>query len=196
MTVIEQMYNPEQKYDELVFGMLDSSLNQAEQTLSTLNDIDIQLTTSAYGRIELEELHQLFDQQEHEMVAVSQRIQGDEMGHIILMMSYQVGMELIRKMLKENARLKELTQMEEEAVMEMGNIIINACVKNMLEDNQQCPGSQLPSIEREHFIQIMEEYIEEIDESGLFYTRVLFTSSETSYPVYLFWTRAQYVCGS
>jgi chemotaxis protein CheC len=59
---------------------------------------------------------------------ISQRYQGAFSTEAILMFPEDKSLEIVRLMVGESVPLKELTEMEQEAMSEIGNIILNSCV--------------------------------------------------------------------
>ena len=59
---------------------------------------------------------------------VSQRYEGTFRTEAILMFPEDKSLEIVRLMVGEAVPLKELTEMEQEAMCEIGNIILNSCV--------------------------------------------------------------------
>lgn len=73
---------------------------------------------------------------------VSQHYQGAFSTQAMLMFPEDKSLDIVRLMVGESVPLKELTEMEQEAMSEIGNIILNACVgtlANML--SQELSGS-------------------------------------------------------
>jgi chemotaxis protein CheC len=168
--------------------MTTQGLALAEPVLSSINHIDIKLKLSSHGMIGVDYIPKLFDQLEPEVIAISQRLEGTMRGHVLFMLNHDTGMQLMRGLLKENARLRELTEMEEEALLELGNIIINSCLSSYLRLHQGKLVSQLPKLERDHYAQIMNEYRPEIFDDELFYTQIQIGLSENDFMVCLLWT--------
>jgi len=182
------MINIEEKPYLSMLQMTGQGLAMAESVVSSINHIDIMFKTSSHGMIGLDYLHKLFDQQEPEVIAISQRLQGAIQGHVLFVLNSDTGMQLMRGLLKENARLRELTEMEEEALLELGNIIINSCLSSFLRLNQGKLISHLPRFDRDHYTQIMNEYRSEIFGDELFYTQIQISLNDKRFMACLLWT--------
>ncbi len=183
------MINIEEKPHLSMLQMTAQGLAVAESVVSSISHINIELKISSHGMIGLDNLHKLFDQQEPEVIAISQSLQGVIQGHVLFLLNHDAGMQLMRGLLKENARLRELTELEEEALLEFGNIIINSCLSSYLRLNQGQLISHLPRLDRDHYTQIMNEYRSDIFDDELFYTQIQISLKDKSFIACLLWTR-------
>lgn len=73
---------------------------------------------------------------------VSQHYEGAFKTEAILMFPEDKSLEIVRLMVGESVSLQELTEMEQEAMSEIGNIILNSCVGTLANIfNQELHGS-------------------------------------------------------
>jgi chemotaxis protein CheC len=186
---MNQMINIDENPHAAMFQITLQGLALAESVISSMNQMEVRLNLGSYGMIGFDYLHQLFNQQNPDVITVSQFVQGDVKGHVLFMLNYDTGMQLMRGLLKENARLRELTEMEEEALMEFGNIIINSCLASYLKQYKGHLTSHLPTLERDHYAQVMNEYRSEILDDALFYTQIQIEFLQQSFQGSLLWTR-------
>lgn len=171
-----------------VLQMTDQALAMAEAVVSSICKRAISISISSQGMTNLDVTHELFDQKEPEVIAISQRLQGALQGHVIFVLKYQTSMKLLRDILKENARLRELTEMEEEALLELGNIIINSYLSSYLSNSQVEINSHLPTLDRDHYAQVLDEYRPELINDELFYIQLQISFNDHDYQACLFWT--------
>jgi chemotaxis protein CheC len=79
----------------------------------------------------------LIDQrQESKLVAVHQVFEGDITGRVLLIFPEAKSLELVRAVIGGDLRLEEIIELEQEALAETGNIILNGCmatIANLLE---------------------------------------------------------------
>lgn len=149
--------------------MSDHALAEASGIITSITQVKTQVDVVAQSLIDLQQAVLLFDESEPQMVAVSQQLEGIMDGHAIFMLKDDLSMALIRELLKEKASLRELTEMEEEALSEIGNVIINSCLSNYAEMFKGRVNSRLPFLSRGHYAQLLQGYSEEIPDQGLFY---------------------------
>ena len=72
------------------------------------------------------------------LVAVRQAFHGDVSGRVLLIFPEKNSLELVRAVAGEHLSLEDILELEHEALAEIGNIILNACiatVANLLERN-------------------------------------------------------------
>lgn len=65
------------------------------------------------------------------ITGVREGFSGSFSGHALLLFPQERSLELVRLLLKEDVPLEFLTDMEQEALVEVGNIILNACLGNI-----------------------------------------------------------------
>lgn len=70
----------------------------------------------------------LSNSEEQRISSVRQRFEGAFNTDAVLMFPETKSLEIVRMMVGESISLEELTEMEQEAMSEIGNIILNACV--------------------------------------------------------------------
>jgi len=81
-------------------------------------------------------------------VAVRQRFDGRINGDILLIFPERRSFDLVRSMLGDNVPLTQLTDLEQEALLEIGNIILNACLGSLANQLGVTLESSLPSYVR------------------------------------------------
>ncbi len=75
-----------------------------------------------------EAANMLVNNESRRICGISQHYQGAFTTEAILMFPEDKSLEIVRLMVGETIPLKELTDMEQEAMSEIGNIILNSCV--------------------------------------------------------------------
>lgn len=168
--------------------MSDHALAEASGIISSITRIKIQIKLESQGVIDLQQAVLLFDESEPQLVAVGQQLEGIVKGHALFLLKDDLSMELIRELLKENARLRDLTEMEEEALSEIGNIIINSCLSNYAELFNGRLHSHLPRLSRGHYSHLLQAYSDEIIDAGLFYLGLRIITPSQTIDAWLLWT--------
>jgi chemotaxis protein CheC len=77
-------------------------------------------------------------------VAVRQRFDGKLSGDILLIFPERRSLDLVRSMLGAEVPLDQLTELEQEALLEVGNIILNACLGSLANQLGLAVQSSLP----------------------------------------------------
>jgi len=87
--------------------------------------------------------------------------EGAFKGNALLLFPEDKSLELVWALLQGSVPRDELAEMEEDALSEVGNVIINACLgtlSNMLKDSI---NSDFPQFRRGQYMDIIEELIDE-----------------------------------
>lgn len=106
--------------------------------------------------------------------AVCQRFDGSIGGDALLLFPEDKSLDLVRLLLSSDMSLEMLTQLEQEALTEVGNIILNACFGKIANSLNITMESTLPS----YLMGSCEEVIGNLDDQ----TRVLFMRVDFSVP--------------
>ena len=97
---------------------------------STLeSSLSVLLTSPALELIEHNEINSLLDSSVGSVVtAIKERFSGAFQGDAILLFPEKHSLELVRSLLDEEMPVESLTDLEQEAILEVGNIVLNACL--------------------------------------------------------------------
>jgi chemotaxis protein CheC len=82
------------------------------------------------------------------IIAVQQQLSGLMGGDIMLVFPEDQSLELVRAVVKEPCPLDIMTEMEQEAFMEIGNLILNACIGSISSILRSAMNSSLPILIR------------------------------------------------
>lgn len=80
------------------------------------------------------------------LVAVSQDFEGDIRGRALLIFPEAKSLELIRSMVGEDLSLEDIIELEQEALAETGNVLLNACLSTMANSLQRNLRISLPEV--------------------------------------------------
>lgn len=118
---------------DAVTELLNIAIGQAASSLSQLVEDEVHLSvpfvdflTPSQASTRLED-----ETQSADSVAVRQHFEGRFHGDILLIFPERRSLDLVRHMLGEDVPLEQLTELEQEALLEVGNIILNACLGSM-----------------------------------------------------------------
>ena len=100
------------------------------------------------------------------VAAVQQSFHGPFAGSALLIYPEEKSLELVRSILGEEVPLDSLTELEQESLMEVGNVILNACLgslANMIDTEIHC---ELPEYLRGHTGTLLATGSDSMDGSG------------------------------
>ncbi len=167
----------------------DIALLEAAGMISTLCPQEVQVSAVSAQVTTIKQLPSLLDKSSLDWVAISQRLNGFVEGHAIYFISDENSRSLVRGILEEATRLRELSEMEEEALSEVGNIIINSCLSSYSQILKGVIGTQLPLLSRGHTDQLLAVFCDEEKASELFVIELNVCIKRQNLECYLLWTR-------
>lgn len=143
---------------DAVTELLNVAIGQAAASLSQLVEDEVRLSvpfvdflTPAQAAARLED-----ETQGSDSVAVRQHFAGHFYGDILLIFPERKSLDLVRHMLGEDVPLDQLTELEREALLEVGNIILNACLGSLANQIGLPVESSLPAYVRGRGAKILE----------------------------------------
>jgi chemotaxis protein CheC len=131
---------------DAVTELLNIAIGQAAASLSHLVEDEVRLSvpfvdfltpSSAAARLDAENPH-------GDSLAVRQRFLGKFSGDILLIFPERKSLDLVRSMMGDAVPLESLTELEQEALLEVGNIILNACLGSLANQLGTAIESSLP----------------------------------------------------
>ena len=105
------------------------------------------------------------------------------------MLDSDAAITMTRELLDEQAHLRELTDIEEEALQEIGNILINAFLSSYLKKfSATRVWTQLPSLMRGPFILLLESVAGDSPDSNVTFLSLQMTTPRNTHRALLVWT--------
>jgi chemotaxis protein CheC len=130
------------------------SVGRAAASLSELTQEVVSMSVPLVHILSPQKAAELLDP-EHKLriTSVSQQFSGNFSGKALLMFPGSCGLEVVRLMLGADMPLEQLTEMEQDAMSEIGNIILNTCfstLADMLNESFDCelPQFKISSAEQ------------------------------------------------
>ena len=137
----------ELEHDALI-EVFNLGVGQAADALSQLAGEPVLLTVP---KVELLRKHEVIDQlagnAEQRISAVRQTFEGSLCTEALLMFPAAQSLQLVQIMLGENLPLEDLGEMEQEALAEIGNILLNSVVASVSDQLDLALQGSLPEVE-------------------------------------------------
>ena len=135
--------------DELQSDMLAELFNlgmgSAASALSEMVSEEVLLSVPEIKFMEKSELAKMLAAESGDNISgVSQNFHGMLLGKALLTFPTQKSLELVRLLLQDTVPIENLTEFEEEALLEVGNIIINAGLSSLADIFEDEITSDLP----------------------------------------------------
>lgn len=120
-------------FDEIEADALKEVFNigvgYAADSLSRMVNEEVRLSVPRLRLVERLDTLDALDLPSHSnYCAVTQRFEGDFNAEAVLMFPGEKSLELVRMMVGETVHVSEMNELEQEALTEVGNILLNSCV--------------------------------------------------------------------
>lgn len=137
--------------------LLNVSVGLAANSLSNIVNEEVELAIPEVSFLDEEALSKVMASRygDQNITAIAQEYSGDLDGTAILLFSEQGGLSLVRAMLTECIALNEITALEQEALAEVGNILLNACFGALANQLKMDVASGLPSFIKGNYREIL-----------------------------------------
>lgn len=126
---------------DTISELINIGVGRAASSLSEMVEQPVELTVPRITFVERFSDTELAKAATDVVSAVSQSFDGPFKGEAMLVFPEERSLELVRSLLKVDVPLNTLTDLEQEALMEVGNIILNAClgsISNVLGEPINC----------------------------------------------------------
>ncbi len=123
------MFNLSELQHDALVEIFNIGVGQAAAAMGSIVNEEVTMSVPSItflSRSDAAEMLSIDDAQR--ICGVSQRYEGAFTTEAILMFPEDKSLDIVRMMVGEAMPLKELTEMEQEAMSEIGNIILNSCV--------------------------------------------------------------------
>lgn len=143
---------------DAVTEILNIAIGQAADSLSRLIGDEVTLSVPFVDFLSPEQGAERLDMAtgRFECVAIRQQFRGSFSGDILLIFPEDKSLDLVRSMLSDAVPLDQLTELEQEALLEVGNIILNACLGSLANQLGIAIESSLPVYIRGRGAQILD----------------------------------------
>jgi len=120
---------------DAVAEVLNVGMGNAAASLSEMTNEEVSLSLPSISFVSCSEAIKLISKQaKTDVSGVRQHFQGAFHGDAMLLFPEEQSLELVRTILQQDdLSLQELSEMEQEAMTEIGNIILNACLGGMVD---------------------------------------------------------------
>ncbi len=134
----------ELQHDALV-EIFNIGVGHAARSMSEIVNEEVTMSVPSISFLNRTEAAAMLGNKEGERVCgISQHYDGAFSTEAILMFPEDKSLDIVRLMVGESVPLKELTEMEQEAMSEIGNIILNSCIGTLANIFSQELSGSLP----------------------------------------------------
>ena len=123
------MFNLSELQHDALVEIFNIGVGHAARSMSEIVNEEVTMSVPSITFLNRADAAEMLGNKESARVCgVSQRYEGAFNTEAILMFPEDKSLDIVRLMVGESVPLKELTEMEQEALSEIGNIILNSCV--------------------------------------------------------------------
>lgn len=129
---------PSDLHTETLAEVFNIAMGRAARAMSNLINEEVALTIPLIKMVHRHEAPELLGGAQQRVYSITQVLEGDFRAYAILIFPEAKSMDLVRLTVGDIANAESITELEREALTELGNIILNACigtVTNLLEGN-------------------------------------------------------------
>ena len=161
---------------DVLVEVFNLGMGQAAASLSQMVEEEILLSVPELSFLPTEEAAKLLAQKaSNSLTGVSQEFSGAFYGHAMLLFPERSSLELVRLLLQDSVPLDNLTEFEEEALNEVGNIILNAGLSSLANTFDQEIITELPIFRQGNANDILnDDAAQDNDENLVLFLRVDF----------------------
>jgi len=141
------MFNLSELENDALIEIFNIGVGQAAASMSAIVSEAVRMSVPSISFIPRAEAARLLGKNDgvpDRICGVSQHFDGAFETEAILMFPEDKSLEIVRLMVGEAVPLKELTEMEQEAMCEIGNIMLNSCVGTLANIFQRELQGSLP----------------------------------------------------
>lgn len=135
--------------ESLISSLTSEALLRASESLQQLVPQQFEFSAPEAVPVTINDISARFGVDDADLVQVSQRCDNYDdtsISRLRLLMLNSTATRLIRKLLREPNRAVEMTELEQEALTETGNILLNACLVSYMERFSIAGCPQLPQL--------------------------------------------------
>ena len=139
------MHNLTDIQRDAISELLNIGMGRAADALSKMAHEEVQLSVPFIDLLPVNDVTRLLSEQASDAITgVKQQFTGMFWGNALLLFPEAKGLELVRLLLQDIVPLERMADMKQEAFMEIGNIILNACLGSLANLLSSEIGSSLP----------------------------------------------------
>jgi chemotaxis protein CheC len=139
--------------------LVNIGVSRAAASLRKMVNKEVILSVPSVEIVTRKSAASLIGQRESEsLIAVQQHFEGPFSGRALLIFPQSNGLSLVRAIVGDEMEETELVDMEDEALAETGNVILNGCLGSMANMLQHSLKMSLPDVRRGDSSRLFEAY--------------------------------------
>lgn len=117
---------------DAITELLNIGMGQAASSLSEMVNTEVKLSIPSLELLSRQEVvFQINERPNLHITAIKQHFEGPFWGDALLLFPQEKSLELVRALMKDEVPLDMLTELEQDALTEVANIILNCCLSSL-----------------------------------------------------------------
>ncbi len=175
----------EQK-SKILFQMTELAFSESAILISSMIASELKITVNSIGVNASNDVDELlnFD----DMLAVCHPVEGACPGNISFSLKRSHALILIKEFLNELDHLTEMSEMEEETLTDLGNIIVNKLLSHYMQVLHVSLNTLTPVLKFGDLPQIVDELCSDHSENSIFMVKFSIEIKKYNFSAYILWT--------
>lgn len=159
--------------------LVNIGVSRAAASLRKMVNKEVLLSVPSVEIVTRKSASSLIGQRESEsLIAVQQQFEGPFSGRALLIFPQSNGLSLVRSIIGDGMEDADLLEMEDEALAETGNVILNGCLGSMANMLQHSLKMSLPDVRRGDSALLFEAYDGGVEGSFVLFLYINFSVRE------------------
>jgi len=142
---------------KILYQMTELALLESASLISSLGHNQVKFTVDLIGLKNKNDLDKLFNPDHPDMFAVCHQVEGPCTGHIIFLLEEKSASIFTKAVLNKKDQMLKLSEMEEEALVELGNIIVNNFLSNYVHILDESISTDIPILKQQKYAPLVDE---------------------------------------
>lgn len=154
---------------DAITEFLNIGMGRAAGSLSEMANEEVKLSVPSLELLSRQKIVRCLNSQlQQSIVAVKQHFSGSFWGEALLLFPQEKSLELVQILVKNEVPQEMLTELEEDALTEVGNIILNACLSSLADILGTDLANDLPIFKTGTVMEIFDINVANKDEQVMF----------------------------
>ncbi len=172
---------------EILYQMTELALLESASLISSLGHNQVKFTVDLIGLKNKDDLDKLFNPAQPDMFAVCHQVEGPCSGNIIFLLEENSALQFTKAVLNKQDQMLKLSEMEEEALIELGNIIVNNFLSNYVQTLDESISTVIPTLKQDNYVQLVDELNSEPVDKEFYIVRFVVEIATYNFFAHILW---------
>ncbi len=153
---------------KMLLEVTQLALAESANLIALQTERDIQFRVSAMTVKKQQSIQQVLSAQDHQVLIIHQSIQSKCSGSLLFMLQETSARQLLAHLCHDAGSIHELSELDEEALVEVSNILVNHCLSHYVQVLDVNISTAVPKLLHYLPAQPLPEALADLPESSLF----------------------------